>query len=205
MSDSLALARPIPEVCEYKETWPSLLRAKGYFNIHQVSIGGATSKEILKQVHYHKMFYPDIVILQVGIVDCVPRFMSRLELDISYSLGNLGKKIRAFCNKKSIRKYRKISYVNENEFKSNLIKFKSHFENSKIIVLGIIPAADEYEKLVPGVKDKIENYNHIIFNTFKNVIKTDNVVLQNGLMSDQHHLNAKGHNILFNQIIKVID
>ena len=120
ISDSLALPRPKPEICEYKDTWPKLLSSTGEFEIHQVSIGGATSKDLLKQVNYHKMFNPDIVVIQVGIVDCVPRFMSRLELDISYSLGKYGKKLRAFCNKKYIRKIRNVTYVNKRDFKSNL-------------------------------------------------------------------------------------
>ena len=81
LSDSIALPRVRPEKVTFEETYPNLLRQKG-FKIHQVSIGGATSTTLLSQLHYHIHFSPDIVILQVGIVDCAPRFANKYEIFI---------------------------------------------------------------------------------------------------------------------------
>lgn len=122
LSDSLALARTKPEICLYEDTYPAFLK-KG-FEVHQVSIGGATSADLLKQVHYHKSFNPDVVILQVGIVDCAPRFISRKELDFTYAIGAIGKGLRYMLNKKWIKQIRKISYINKAEFKENLNKIQ---------------------------------------------------------------------------------
>ena len=112
LTDSLGLPRFEPEPCFFEETWPILLK-EIYSNIHQVSIGAATSQIILKQVNYQKAFNPDLVILQVGIVDCAPRFMTRKELDLTYALGIFGKGLRFLFNRNWIKKLRNISYINE--------------------------------------------------------------------------------------------
>ncbi len=63
ITDSLGLPRKDPEECLYENTWPILLKKNGFI-IHQVSIGGATIDQLYRQVAYHKLFNPDIVIIQ---------------------------------------------------------------------------------------------------------------------------------------------
>src|SRR5688500_17972440 len=78
ITDSLGLPRAVPEVCSYEQTWPFLLNNAGY-QIHQVSIGGATVSELYRQLEYHYLFLPDLVIVQSGIVDCAPRALGKFE------------------------------------------------------------------------------------------------------------------------------
>jgi lysophospholipase L1-like esterase len=200
LTDSLGLPRSKPELCSFEDTWPTLLRDR-YPNIHQVSIGAATSQVLLKQINYQKAFKPDIVILQVGIVDCAPRFMSRKELDFTYALGNLGRGFRFMLNRNWIKRKRKISYINEVEFKQNLTKIQDAFD-CPAISIGILPSNKQYEKLLPGVTAKIVSYNTILEQNFINFLNTDDIINVNGIMSDHHHLNKKGHNYLFHKIEK---
>lgn len=79
LTDSLSLPRVFPEKCKFEDTYPYLLRRMG-LHVHQVSIGGATSDTLVSQLHYHLPFNPKIIILQVGIVDCAPRFARKSEV-----------------------------------------------------------------------------------------------------------------------------
>jgi hypothetical protein len=202
LTDSLGLPRFKPEVCSFENTWPVLLK-NNERNIHQVSIGAATSHVLLRQVNYQKTFKPDVVILQVGIVDCAPRFMSIKELDITGALGVFGKGIRFLFNRKSIKKLRKISYINEANFKSNMLKMKHAFD-CPIIALGILPASSEYENTLPGVTKKIIRYNAILEQNFEHFINSNEILHINGIMTDHHHLNEKGNYYLFQKLEEIL-
>lgn len=202
LTDSLALPRNNPENCAFEDTWPILLR-KNHREIHQVSIGAATSSILLKQVTYQKIFNPNVVILQVGIVDCAPRFMTNRELNFTDALGVLGKSIRYLFNQKWIRKIRNISYVKENDFKNNIIELQKKIE-CPIIAIGILPASVEYEKILPGVTKKIQLYNSILEQNFKYFVNSDEILDLNGIMTDHHHLNKRGHYFLSQRIEQLL-
>jgi hypothetical protein len=191
LTDSLGLPRLKPELCSFEETWPIVLKNK-YPNIHQVSIGAATSQVILKQINYQKAFNPDVVILQVGIVDCAPRFMSRKELDITYGLGSFGKGLRFLFNRNWIKKLRNISYTHEVEFEKNIIDIKKSF-TCPVITIDILPADEGYERLLPGVTNKISAYNNILKQHFEYLVESKDVINHKGIMTDHHHLNKIGH------------
>jgi hypothetical protein len=202
LTDSLGLPRFKPESCFFEETWPIVL--KDIFpNIHQVSIGAATSQIILKQINYQKAFNPDIVVLQVGIVDCAPRFMTRKELDLTYAFGFLGKGLRFLFNKNWIRKLRNISYVDEVDFKKNMMGIKNSF-SCPVIVIDILPSSEEYERLLPGVTNKINAYNNILKQNFEYLVESKEILAKNGIMTDHHHLNKNGHAYLVSKLEQII-
>jgi hypothetical protein len=203
LTDSLGLPRSTPEQCDFEHTWPQLL-GNIYQQIHQVSIGAATSQVLLKQVTYQKAFRPDIVILQVGIVDCAPRFMSRKELDFTYALGNLGRSIRFLFNRKWVKKHRRISYINETEFNANIQEMQFMFD-CPIMAIGILPASDAYENILPGVTEKVNLYNNILANNFKYFVDTKEIIGYNGIMTDHHHLNKDGHLYILEKIQILLD
>lgn len=202
LSDSLGLPRNAPEFCSFEDTWPVLLRNSGR-NIHQVSIGAATSQVLLKQIPYQKAFKPNLVILQVGIVDCAPRFMSKKELDFTGALGVCGRGLRFLFNRKWIKKLRNISYINEVDFKSNISKIQSDFD-CPIIALAILPANSEYENILPGVTNKINLYNAILEKNVKYFLNLNEILACNGIMTDYHHLNKNGHHYLLKKIDEFI-
>lgn len=197
LSDSLPLAREKPEKTEFGETWPQILKKEG-FEIYQVSIGGATSTDLLKQAHYHLSFNPDIVLIQVGIVDCAPRFATKFEIEFLTRIP-FGKIILRKINSPKIRNKRKISYVHVHTFARNLKKIEAIF-SGQVFFLTILPSNLQYEKTLPGISEQIEKFNKVIY-THKNIIDLSRIT-SDGIMSDFHHLNKEGHSFVAREIIK---
>ncbi|QCK15921.1 SGNH/GDSL hydrolase family protein [Mangrovivirga cuniculi] len=201
-TDSLGLPRELPETCEFEETWPYLL--KEVFLVHQVSIGGGTIGDLLRQVSYHKMFKPDIVIIQSGIVDCAPRSLKHFELDlikripfISNVLLKLIKK-----NSKSLRKIRKTSYTSPEDFKEKNGRIKMSLKDSNIYALSILPASEKYEKKVPGITQSIAKYNSILKELYLDKFIDLNDIPREFIMSDSIHLNSKGQRYIYKLILE---
>lgn len=196
LSDSLALPRLVPETCYYDDTWPAMVKANFNFNVHQVSIGGATSRFLLRQAEYHQAFNPDIVVVQCGIVDCSPRFVTAFEKEIINKIPLFKNKILKFLNKPSVRKKRKITYVSKEEFRSNLMALKKKFPAAQFVFIGIVPGDEQYEKKLPGICKYVEEYNLELKNLDAGFISLAEMP-KAGLMSDFHHLNATGHEYVF--------
>ncbi|MGB3947100.1 MAG: SGNH/GDSL hydrolase family protein [Bacteroidia bacterium] len=204
MADSLPLAREKPEPVFYEETWPSLLKKKGH-EVLQICIGGATSNDLLRQVSYHKNFLPDVVIVQVGIVDCAPRHFTQFEILLLRKIPFFGKIALRFFNKPYIRKIRQISYVSPDRFRQNLIDIQTNFNGIKMLFIGIIPADGKYEKILPGINKSINKYNQILIELFGDKFIDMSCLPENSIMSDFHHLNKVGHKALVEKIIEKVD
>src|SRR5687768_9305673 len=82
LTDSLGLPREEPEVLNYEDTWPYLIRKYHSLEVIQASIGAATSTDLMTQVFYYKNTRPDIVLVQCGIVDLTPRAFLPYELSL---------------------------------------------------------------------------------------------------------------------------
>lgn len=200
LSDSLGLPRDNPELCSYEATWPILLKEYGNL-IHQVSIGGATSGELLAQIFYHKMFKPDITIVQVGIVDCAPRFATKYELAILKKMSIAGKWLLKLMNKKSVRAFRNITYVSPRIFEYNISEILKRLDNSDLYFLSILPASADYEQVLPGINTNISKYNRILERVSGERYIDLSTIPLNGVMSDGHHLNAIGHAFIANELL----
>jgi hypothetical protein len=201
ITDSLGLPRPTPEIVKYNETW--VYKLSEVYNVHQISIGGAIIEDLGSQINYAKMFEPDIVILQSGIVDCAPRAMTKNETRILNKF-----KFTRILLKKALkpkvlfflRKHRNITYTHKKIFETQVVKFHKHFQ-SKLFWIEILPASIEFNQSIPGIETKIKEYNNII----QEIVK-ENLILvpdfkADYLMSDHHHLSKAGHVYIFNKII----
>lgn len=201
LTDSLALPRAEPERCEYEDTWPELLKKHGYI-VHQVSIGGATISELLSQCNYHKMFNPDVVILQSGIVDCAPRFASKLELQILRKIPIVGKWMLNLLSKRKVRKYRNKTYTSPDGYKRGMHNVKTFYKGCKVYAIDILPSQPDYEKILEGITKNIGEYNSIIYSVFgDNVIKMEKMPAE-GIMKDFHHINSIGHQYVYQSILE---
>lgn len=202
LTDSLALPRNRPEECSYEDTWPSLLDAAGY-TVHRVSIGGATSTDLSKQIDYHKNFRPEIVVVQVGIVDCAPRFLTQFEVSVVRKLGILGKVIFKLTNNNFVKRLRNICYIKPKKFAQNLQDINNGFKESKIIYLGIVPATAEYELQLPGINRRIAQFNNIL-QQMKGYINLNDFDMA-GVMTDHHHLNKDGQRQVYQKVLNRIN
>lgn len=204
LTDSLGLPRcNNGESVSYEKTWINLLKSD--FNIHQVSIGGATILDIVNQMDYHLLYYPDAVIVQAGIVDCAPRAFTKQERIFLSSIPIINKIFNKISAKfgKQIRNIRQKSFTTPREFKSAVIKLKNFYAPLPVYFLGIVPAVKEYEQKVKGIKKKIELYNSIL-KTNGNYISLEDFSIEH-IMSDFHHLNENGNKYLSQKIITTLN
>lgn len=207
VTDSLGLPREIPDKVNYENTY--LYKLKSFFRqtfpeieIISVSIGGGSINELSKQIlGYYKATKPDLVIMQSGIVDCSPRMFKKSEIALLQIIPIIGKVTFKLARnfKTSIRKFRRITYTSPKEFERIAIELKEVF-GDRIYWLGILPAREKYELLVPGISKNIKQYNDLIQkNYLAQFINLNNFPLK-GISSDHHHLNEYGHQLIAQQL-----
>lgn len=203
ITDSLGLPRPLPEVVEYEETWVNML-SKNY-KVHQISYGGGTIGQLYSQIEYIKMFNPDLVIIQSGIVDCAPRAITKFESDFLNKFRITRFFLKIILKPKTInflRKNRKCTYTNLFLFENYILKFKKLY-GEKLYWIGIVPANEKYENLIPGITENVSKYNDVIKKQLQgNFISLADFTIQN-IMSDHIHLSKQGHQLLFDKIIQI--
>jgi hypothetical protein len=202
LSDSIALPREKPEAVSYECTWPYLLRK--HYDIHQVSIGGATIRDLFKQVNYQSVINPDVVILQCGIVDCAPRFMSRFEKDFYSRIPFLGSRLIKSLNNPNVRNFRRITYTPIRQFETHCDKIIKSFNGRSVFALGIIPASDEYDKILPGIVGNVNSYNKVLASSFGARFISLNDYPLEGVMLDFHHVNRLGHEFIYGKVMQVL-
>jgi hypothetical protein len=202
LTDSLSLPRKHNDgEVLWHHIYPNLLkeRFKEIEFIH-VGIGGATIEELYNQLNYYNNLNPDIVILHCGIVDCAPRSLGKIELEIVKKL-HIYRLVSPFF--KLFRKYRRISYTTEKKFKNYLTLFKNRFPGAIFSSMGILPGCDAYDQIVPRVSQQIEKYNQILQ---KNTIHLSlNDIPRSGIISDFHHMNQEGHDFVYRKISAFIE
>jgi lysophospholipase L1-like esterase len=199
ITDSLGLPREKPQRVTYNETW--VYKLKENFELHQLSLGGGILEDFIQQLEYIKMFEPDIVIVQIGIVDCVPRALSKLE-NMFLNRYGLTRKITTLFLPKYIgflRKKRQISYTTESDFFKLNVKLKTSFNNN-VFCLGILKPSKLYEKQVYGVKEKVNKYNSVLRKIYLNRFIDLSEIGENMIMTDHIHLTKKGHEFIFDKI-----
>lgn len=197
LTDSLSLPRKHDDgEVLWNQIYPNLLKEKfKEIEFIHVGIGAATIGDLYNQLNYYVNINPDVIILHCGIVDCAPRSLGRIELEIVKKL-HIFRFVKHFF--KLFRKYRGLTYTTEKKFDYFLKLFKTRFPNSKLYTIGILPGCEDYNKQVPGVSKQIEKYNNILAEN-TNYISVDEIP-RSGIISDFHHMNIEGHKYIFNQI-----
>ena len=163
--------------------------------------------DFIEQSSYYKQYRPDIIILQIGIVDCGPRAFSKVE-EILFCSNRLFYSIRRFLSKtnisRKIRNFRRLSWTPLQAYKEGFEFLISKFPDSIVYALSIIPTSEEYESQVPGISKKIFEYNSILQEVFGDNLINLSEIPNEGIMSDHHHLTKVGHQYVYEEIIKKI-
>lgn len=199
-SDSLALPRLIPEKVYYEETWPAKLAQD--HTVAQYSKGGGIIKEMFDQVFYYRMFCPDLVILQMGIVDCSPRPFTLFEEQF-FKLNFFTKGCKAILKRLTkpwLRTVRKVAWTKPKDFRYYCEQFKIAYPDATVLALAILPSCEEYEKLAKGITKRISQYNAILKDVFDDNFIDTSAIPREGIMPDHHHLTAIGHQFIYELI-----
>lgn len=199
ITDSVALPRKYNAgIVVWSETYIAKIKiAYANFEVINVSIGGASIKDLRNQLNYYKNLEPAIVLLQCGIVDAAPRAFGRIEMDIikKLRLFRLTKPFVAF-----LRKYRAHHYASKKEFETLLLILKNGLSPKQFFSLQILPSCEEYEKLLPGITKSIITYNAIL-KKHTHLIELSKIPRE-GILNDYHHMNAIGHQYVYEELQK---
>jgi|GEM_PF-444878 len=203
ITDSLGFPRSEPEFVRYEETYIARLRAAfPEFEIVHYGHGGATIESLYKFTqYYHRTLRPALCFIQSGIVDCAPRALTEIELQVIKRIPLLGKWIGRIVQRNAIaiRKIRKLYYTPLAKYTEFVDAFERVF--SPIYWIAIPKPLPGYEKSLPGITDQVEQYNAVLMS--RRHVSTENFS-QEDMMSDYHHLSVAGHEKLFSSIEDVV-
>lgn len=213
LTDSLGYPRVDGHGSKASDTWTYAVRNELIGNHEKYRFyfdmkGFRTTSSIIEEMSKHLLVYePDVVVLQVGIVDCYPRALTRLESQILSRIPILNQITKNFVKLfyKRIIKFRNITYTSQRDFKNNLIKLKSFFPKTNWIVVPIAPASDAYKKRNPLVELKINSFNEELKSEFPDAYlsETYNIDEINSIfLEDNHHLSKYGHSLVKESVVK---
>ena len=203
LSDSLSLPRLHPEIVRSEQTWPFLLRsAYPHVYFHQIALGGGLMRDIRSQMAYQRHLRPELVIAQLGIVDCAPRALRKTEQFFVSEYRIIGKIARRILPRLApfLRKHRRIVYTSPWQFEQEIGIIQGQFGGVPVFWIGIIPARPGYEERVPGISENIARYNRIIQKNLPHGFIGMDHMPDEGIMSDHHHLNKTGHRYIFGKV-----
>ncbi|MFD0950031.1 hypothetical protein ACFQ0F_06455 [Paraperlucidibaca wandonensis] len=213
LTDSLGYPRVDNQGTSASEVWTYTVRDQAQKKSCKVSFffdmkPFRDTRSLLVDVEKHCLSYsPDLIILQVGIVDCYPRALTKIELQVVSRLPIINQLSKAFVKKyyKKLVRKRNIAYVPLAEYKQNLIKLKEFFPKANWLVIPIAPASQSYMDANPLISSRIEAYNAIQEVVFSDAYKNDiykNCDLEKVFLEDNHHLSKYGHKIVSSGVFR---
>ncbi len=212
VGDSLGLPR---ENLSYDKTWPYKLISSlpDYHFICKLQ-RALTSVMINSGVvgDWLEYYKPQAVVLQVGIVDCSPRYIKNggfLMKLLGVSPSFIRKTVWSLIKKYGSRSSKNVD-VNIVDFESNLLKYINRCEKSGVERIFIIKIAKSGSAMInrnPEVLNQIIAYNKVIQklgDSRQNCIIISELEQSDDkcFLEDGYHLNEFGNELLFNSIIR---
>lgn len=212
VTDSAGNPRSFPasEIVHLEETFPYLIRKHFPEAIFwQLSFGSLSTSKLLSQpMGYLTHWAPDIIIVQSGMQDCHPVGLTDFEMAVLKHLTwKFFPKALKYLNRPSLVKFRNTSRVTKGAFRKTVRQFKMVFSNSKIFWVGI-GADTKSEKSWPGLNNKMEEFNAILEEVYKNDFVRIQQLFTNiqGFNSQDHmHWNKKGHLAVAGILLKAME
>ncbi|MGN6177663.1 MAG: SGNH/GDSL hydrolase family protein [Mucilaginibacter sp.] len=174
-----------------------------------VTEGGGDASQPITGADCLEFYMPDLVILQLGIVDCAPRLMRRKGLLYKIIQKSPAGIQNAFY--KGLKKVRKRSSTNAdvppNEFLSNLDNYLSRCVNinvKKVIIIKICTPDDSFVQKSPDILDAVKLYNSIIdkLDEKYSIVTVVDPLASNTkhIFEDGYHPNPEGNDLVFNAL-----
>jgi hypothetical protein len=156
-----------------------------------------------KQLDYEQIvnFKADVIICQVGIVDCVRRAMPDILVRIVAHLPGVRLVVRKYVNKHhyQITKLVNTKRTKEDVFRQNIKKINNACQ--KVCFVTIADAGKILREKTYNCQNDIDKYNQImqeegcVINPYEKYLAEEYV-----LEADGHHLNELGHNLVFESV-----
>jgi len=204
--DSTALPR---EELSYEETYEFLLKLKlSDWDIFNYSVRGNTlgKIDVLKQ-YYFKYINPNVVVLHIGIVDAYPRpypqnaIFSFLKNKISIYIFDIDKFLIKTGLYYKLSDYYNFKVTDIKKFSKGIGDLLGYIKADRVIVVGIIRAHHQLRKC-KTVDREFEIYNSILKSNISDKVHYIDLseLSEDYVLPDGYHLNAKGHQYLFDVI-----
>ena len=186
------------EDSELSQIYPKLLQKKTGCDLTLLGIGGGDIRLFTDQFKRIREFV-DIVILDFGINDAIPRALKNYEIYLMSELGiELPNQLNVY-----LRKFRKITHTKEKKFLSLCTSIYHHqkgyeislknLNETTLIVLPIAPISRKIESTHPGATLNINRFNEIFRRIFADYFLETKLQSELHLNSDGIHLNSEGH------------
>lgn len=160
--------------------------------------------------NYIKEIQPDLIIVQLGIVDACRRAFSRKFIFIVSHIPIISKLVNAFARRFHyfLTKIKNIHSTKPKDFRNRLMQLSNIAEN--VVFISIAPPGKSLKERVYKVKTDVIEYNNIIkdvatiskkklLNPYQEIEKIDSILLNDG-----HHLNDIGISLVFNECDKFL-
>lgn len=207
ITDSLGADRPdgIPD--DFR--WPNIVKRTLLKYRFKLDTKTYRTSDYLKTLSGLSLHRYAIIVIQLGIVDCTPRYFSRLQHKILSNLPKLmTKKIVHYVKNSRIQSNTR-RYVQPKAFKKNISDFAENY-NGKIVFIGILRPSAENARKNPKLSGSISRYNRIVQDIVRmsdgsKFLSLDEYDIDNMTLADGYHLNKKGHASVANLIITELD
>lgn len=212
LGDSLGKPRGRPCIVTLEDTWPTILQKElGNFKVIRNFTPSKQSKDIIEEIQNDvTCYFPDVIIVQVGVVELYPRCLSRVELEIVKRTPVLRDIWRVISKRyrSKIVKMRNLSYASLDTYVDNLLEFRELNPGKKIVYIPPLPHPPIFERShSPGYNDRVFHLiNHELFKQYFDYDFLLKFAESSDLMvSDGHHLSVMGHRVLADKLIEICE
>jgi acyl-CoA thioesterase-1 len=205
----------------YEDTWVFKLinnfpafhfidRSKRASTVERLTTEGGDVTNVKQGADLLEYYAPDIVILQLGIVDCSPRYVNKNNFFVKL-LYRSPKKIQSvifsLIKKYTVRKP-KYAFVSQEKFRKALEEYitRAMQKQTRILAITIAPPTDEFVRKSPHIGTSIAAYNNIynhLSTQYSNFFVVDpfNADINiNSIALDEFHVNSEGNSIVFRNV-----
>lgn len=212
LTDSLGLPRVKPGRIDDEQCWVYRLADQyaGSYRFRVVSVPGMDTNQLVSLVDdYYQAIEADVVIVQVGIVDCYPRAIKKVELSLLLRMPGVVSRLIHRWVKRNYTKLivsRGIRYVQPERFKANIQRLSDQFPRARVLIVPIAPPSAAYAKKNPRVETSVMQYNAILASSFSDGFLAEcyPALAEDIFLSDNHHLNAMGNEQVFQAVSAVL-
>ena len=173
-----------------------------------VSEGGGDSK-FPKGSDCLEFHQPDVIIIQLGIVDCAPRYLKKSSV-FNKIIERLPSKLKSFCYffiKKLTKRSTKKADLTPKQFHHYIEAYLNRCKKTnvkKVILINICSPDETVKQKSPDLIHAIELYNKIIeevssaydFTSIVNPLNSN----ETDIYDDGYHPNPKGNNLVYNAL-----
>lgn len=220
---------PLPnETVPYRRTWPGLLRREigDIVDVVNRSSSEKTTDDLSSsdRVHHRReleYYEPRYVILQIGLVDCAPRYFSRFGKEILDLLPSETSSALFFVAKKLRQRSTRRAYVSKRSFRENIEQYLRRASKigdlKQVVFVEILTASEKYKKKNPNVDESIQDYNEIINAVtdsfdFASIVspladsqEEEQQLVDEMTLGDGYHLNSEGHTRMYDRLCNVLN